>query len=267
MKTVREVSRLTGVSVRTLHHYDAIDLLKPSRVSKAGYRLYDEAALERLYLILVFRELGMSLKEIGRVLEAPDHERNRVLEQQIQLMQKKVNGLQNRISLAKGIQVLGVNYMNFDGFDPKKIDEYGAQAKVLYGKTDAYQEFERKSNGRTRDQEADLSSQVMDFFERLGVPLKTERGNRVFPVSDKAEDIVRALGPCEPDSEAALAWAKELQDFFTEHFYTCTPQILRSLAQSYAGGGSMNENIDKAGGPGTGSFAKQVIDAYLESLS
>ena len=244
MKTVREVSRLTGVSVRTLHHYDAIDLLKPSRVSKAGYRLYDEAALERLYLILVFRELGMSLKEIGRVLEAPDHERNRVLEQQIQLMQKKVNGLQNRISLAKGIHVLGVNYMNFDGFDPKKIDEYGAQAKVLYGKTDAYQEFERKSNGRTRDQEADLSSQVMDFFERLG-----------------------QLRPCEPDSEAALAWAKELQDFFTEHFYTCTPQILRSLAQSYAGGGSMNENIDKAGGPGTGSFAKQVIDAYLESLS
>ena len=58
MMTVQEVSRLTGVSVRTLHHYDAIGLLKPSQVSEAGYRLYDEAALERLYMILVFRELG-----------------------------------------------------------------------------------------------------------------------------------------------------------------------------------------------------------------
>lgn len=74
------------------------------------------------------------------------------------------------------------------------------------------------------------------------------------------------LRPCEPDSAEALAWAKELQAFFTEHYYTCTPQILGSLAQSYAAGGSMTENIDKAGGKGTGKFAKQVIEAYLNRL-
>ena len=59
MKTVKEVSRLSGVSVRTLHHYDNIRLLKPTQVTEAGYRLYDDAALERLYLILVFREFGL----------------------------------------------------------------------------------------------------------------------------------------------------------------------------------------------------------------
>ena len=131
--------------------------------------------------------------------------------------------------------------MDFEGFDHKKIDEYSQQAKVLYGKTDAYKEFEQKQKGRTKEQEKDLNTQVMDFFARLG-----------------------KMRPGEPDSEAAQNWAKELQAFFTEHFYTCTPQILKSLAESYAGGGSMTENIDKAGGEGTGAFAKLVIEEYCK---
>ena len=71
MKTVKEISKLTGVSVRALHHYDTIDLLKPTQVTEAGYRLYDDAAIEKLYMILVFRELGLSLKEIADILHAP----------------------------------------------------------------------------------------------------------------------------------------------------------------------------------------------------
>jgi len=243
MKTVKEVSKRTGVSIRALHHYDAIGLLKPTQVTQAGYRLYDDDALDRLYMILVYRELGLSLKEIGSILDAPDYDRNRVLEHQIRLMQDKVLQLQNRISFAKGMLMLGVNDMDFKSFDPKKIDEYSQQAKILYGKTDAYREFTQKSESRTREQEQDLGAQVMDLFARLG-----------------------KLRPCEPDSEEAQNWAKELQVFFTEHFYTCTPQILKSLAESYAGGGSMTENIDKAGGAGTGAFAKQVIDIYISRL-
>ena len=243
MNTVAQVSHFTGVSVRALHHYDAIGLLKPTQITEAGYRLYDETALERLYLILVFRELGLSLKEIGSILDASDDQRNRVLEQQIRQMQDKVTKLQNRISLAKGILVLGVNYMDFHNFNAKKIDEYSAQAKTLYGKTEAYKEVEEKSKNRTGEQEKDLGAQVMDFFVRLG-----------------------KLRSCAPDSAKAFAWANDLQAFFTEHYYTCTPQILSTLAESYAGGGSMTENIDKAGGAGTGAFAKQVIDAYLARL-
>ena len=139
--------------------------------------------------------------------------------------------------------MLGVKYMDFEGFDPKKIDEYSQQAKVLYGKTDAYKEFAQKQKNRTAEQEKDLNAQVMDFFVRLG-----------------------KMRPCEPDSEEAQNWAKDLQAFFTEHFYNCMPQILGSLAESYAGGGSMTENIDKVGGEGTGAFAKQVIDIYLSRL-
>ena len=243
VKTVNEVSRLTGVSVRALHHYDAIGLMKPTQVTAAGYRLYDDIALERLYMILVYRELGLSLREISDILDASDYDRNRVLEHQIQLMQERIDQLQNRITLAKGMLTLGVKYMDFEGFDLKKVDEYSHQAKMLYGKTEAYKEFEQKSHHRTKEQEKDLGAQVMDFFARLG-----------------------RMRPCDPACQAAQAWAKELQAFFTEHYYTCTPQILASLAQSYAGGGSMTENIDKVGGAGTGVFAKEVIDAYLQRI-
>ena len=243
MKTVKEVSKLTGVSVRALHHYDAIDLLKPTEVTGAGYRLYDDAALEKLYMILVFRELGLSLKEIADILHAPDYDRNRCLEKQIKLMQERVGKLQDRIALAKGMLTVGVKYMSFEGFDPKKMDEYSTQAKALYGKTDAYKEFEQKSRNRTSQQEKDLGTQVMDFFARLG-----------------------KMRPCEPDCDAAQAWAKELQDFFNANYYNCTTQILSCLAESYAGGGSMTENIDKVGGAGTGAFAKEVIDLYIEKL-
>ena len=241
MMTVAQVSKRTGVSVRTLHHYDQIGLLKPTEVTEAGYRLYDNAALDKLYMILVYRELGLRLNEIGSILDAPDYDRNRVLEHQIQLMQERIEKLQNRVTLAKGMLMLGVKYMDFEGFNPKKIDEYSQQAKVLYGKTEAYKEFEQKQKGRTAEQEKDLNAQVMDFFVQLG-----------------------KMRPCPPDSEAAQNWASELQAFFTEHFYTCTPQILGSLAESYAGGGSMTENIDKVGGEGTGAFAKQVIDEYCK---
>ena len=243
MMTVAQVSKRAGVSVRTLHHYDQIGLLKPTEVTNAGYRLYDDAALDKLYVILVYRELGLSLNEIGSILDAPDYDRNRVLEHQIKLMQDRVEKLQNRISFARGMLTLGVKYMDFEGFDPKKIDEYSQQAKILYGKTDAYKEFEQKQKGRTNEQEKDLNAQVMKLFAKLG-----------------------KMRPCAPDSEEAQNWAKELQAFFTEHFYTCTPQILGSLAESYAGGGSMTENIDKVGGEGTGAFAKQVIDIYLSRL-
>ena len=243
MKTVKEVSRLTGVSIRALHHYDAIDLLKPARVTEAGYRLYGDDEIERLYMILVFRELGLPLQEIRDILNAPDYDRNRVLEQQIQIMQEQSEKLQNRISLAKSMLVMGVKDMDFNGFDSKKLDDYSTQAKALYGKTDAYKEFEQKSKNRTKEQTQVLGEQVMDFFVRLG-----------------------KMRPCAPDSEAAQSWAKELQEFFNEHFYTCTPEILMGLAESYAGGGSMTENIDKAGGEGTGSFAKEVISCYAAGL-
>ena len=86
MKTVTEVSKITGVSVRTLHHYDAIGLLRPTAVTEAGYRLYDDEALGRLQTILLFRQLQFPLKEIKKILDSPNFDPQEALAQQIELL-------------------------------------------------------------------------------------------------------------------------------------------------------------------------------------
>ena len=107
MKTVKEVSRVTGVSVRALHHYDAIGLLKPTRVTEAGYRLYDEEALRRLHSILLFRELGFALKDIRNILDSPDFDPMEALERQIGLLELQRQRLDRIIAHARKIQKTG----------------------------------------------------------------------------------------------------------------------------------------------------------------
>ena len=89
MKTVNEVSKLTGVSIRTLQYYDKIGLLKPSGYTQAGYRLYDDTALEKLQQILLFRELEFPLKDVKKIIESPSFDRGKALEQQITLLMLK----------------------------------------------------------------------------------------------------------------------------------------------------------------------------------
>ena len=136
MMTVHEVSILTGVSIRALHHYDKIGLLHQVQTSDAGYRLYDDANLERLQCILLFKELQFSLKEIQQILDSPGFDRNQALEQQIVLLEMKKERLQNLLDLARGIQTIGVNHMDFTVFDTKKMDEYKKQAKESWGQSE-----------------------------------------------------------------------------------------------------------------------------------
>ena len=95
MMTVNEVSKLTGVSIRALQYYDKIGLLHPAEYTEAGYRLYDDTALERLQQILLFRELEFSLKEIQSILQSPDFDRDRALDQQICLLTLKKEHMSN----------------------------------------------------------------------------------------------------------------------------------------------------------------------------
>lgn len=239
MMTVNEVSKLTGVSIRTLHYYDKIGLLCPTEVTEAAYRLYDDTALERLQHILLFRELQFPLKEIKRILECPDFDRNKALEQQIELLTLKKEHLQNLIDFARGIQILGVRYMDFKAFDTRKLDEYAAQAKAAWGQNEVYKEFERKAAEWTTQKEQDLSAECMELFAEFG-RLKEEN----------------------PRSEAAQKQVEKLQSFITENFYNCTPKLLSALGRMYAGGGSFTENIDAVGGEGTAVFANQAIEIY-----
>ena len=122
MKTVAEVSKLTGVSVRTLHHYDAIGLLKPTAVTEAGYRLYDTAALQRLQSILLFRELQFPLKEIGVILDNPDFDPAEALRQQAILLEQENARLQGYISQKGTVQeILRIAQERLGLMDPDSI--------------------------------------------------------------------------------------------------------------------------------------------------
>ncbi len=112
MQTVHGVSQLAGISVRALHHYDAIGLLKPATVTEAGYRLYDDAALAKLQTIFLFRELQFPLKEIKKMIDNPNFDRNKALAQQIRPLELQAKRLAELISLAREISVTGVNTMN-----------------------------------------------------------------------------------------------------------------------------------------------------------
>ena len=152
MMTVHEVSELTGVSVRALHHYDQLGLLKPAEVTEAGYRLYDEDSLTRLQSILLFRELQFPLKDIGAILDSPSFDRNKALDQQIRLLELQKEHLDNLIDLARGMKLVGVKRMtDFTAFDTKKIDDYAREAKASWGTTPEWKEYEQKSKGRTKE--------------------------------------------------------------------------------------------------------------------
>ncbi len=112
MQTVHGVSQLAGISVRALHHYDAIGLLKPATVTEAGYRLYDDAALAKLQTIFLFRELQFPLKEIKKMVDNPNFDRDKALAQQIRLLELQAKRLAELISLAREISATGVNTMD-----------------------------------------------------------------------------------------------------------------------------------------------------------
>lgn len=243
MKTVNQVCRATGVSARTLHHYDSIGLLAPTEVTEAGYRLYDEAALERLGQIMLFKELGFPLGEIREILAAPGFDRDLALEQQIGLLKLQKERLEGIISLAENIRAKGVYTMDFKAFDKEKIENYAAEAKKKWGATDAYREFSEKTAGYSDGKLALLGGEMMELFREFGA------------LREAAADSA---------SPEAQAQTEKLRGFITEHYYTCTKQILAGLGQMYAAGGEMTENIDAAGGEGTAAFAAAAITEYCK---
>ena len=121
MKTVKEISKLTGISVRTLHYYDEINLLKPTQTTDAGYRLYDDTALHRLHSILLFRELQFPLKEIKTILDSPDFDTRSALKEQIKLLELKRNRLDEIISSANKLLTKWSKEMRFSAFDKTEM--------------------------------------------------------------------------------------------------------------------------------------------------
>ena len=239
MKTVHEASQISGVSVRTLHHYDAIGLLRPTAVTEAGYRLYDDTALARLQSILLFRELAFPLKEIKRIMDDPQFDQDTALEQQIRLLELQQERLSRLIDLARETMKTGVTHMDFTAFDNSKLEQYAAEVKERWGNTAAYQESAQRPAADQKDAAAGLMAQ----FARMG-----------------------RLRTGDPAGQEAQAAVRELQQFITKHFYTCTPEILSGLGQMYTADDRFRASIDAAGGEGTADFAGKAIAVYCTKV-
>ncbi len=129
--------------------------------------------------------------------------------------------------------------MDFTAFNTKQIEEYTAQAKESWGDTDAFKEYEKKSKGRTAEDNVNMAKDMMKLFTEFG-----------------------GMKDLAPESKTVQKQVKKLQDFISENYYTCTNEILAGLGKAYSAGGEMTENIDKAGGEGTGAFADKAIQIY-----
>lgn len=239
MMTVNEVSKLTGVSIRTLQYYDKIGLLKPAEYTESGYRLYDDAALEKLQQILLFRELEFPLKDIKDIITRSDFDKRKALDQQIGLLELKKEHIENLIDMCKGLKLRGVRHLDFTAFDSSKLDEYAKRAKEQWGQTPEYKEFEEKNKNRSKSDEEHMMADFMKIFEEFGT------------MKDKDPAIVEVQDQ-----------VKKLQGFITEHFYKCSNEILVGLGKMYAGGGEFTDNINKMGGEGTAEFVFEAIKVY-----
>lgn len=245
--TVKVVADMAGISVRTLHHYDQIGLLKPASASAAGYRLYSEADLERLQQILFFRELGFTLREIKRIVDSPGFDRRQALAAHRELLEEKRRRLDRLIAcvdrsidaLERRVSMEGK--MMFDGFDEKKLAEYREEARARWG--EVVDESYRRTDKYT---EADWAA--------IGAE------------SDEINRAMAAMMDREPTDPEVQRWIGQWFRLINDRFYECTPEVFRGLGDLYVDDGRFTEFYDKYR-PGLAKFMRAAMHAYVDRLS
>ena len=240
---IKEFAKLTGVSVRTLHYYDEIGLIKPALVdAQNGYRFYDENSLLRMQEILFYRELDFPLKSILEILSSPDYDKQKALAEQRKLLELKKERLERIIDALDGATKGKVTMTAFDNSDYETArKQYEVEAKQRWGETDAYKEHEQKTSNYSKDKWQEVNDGLMAVFAKFAECMKN--GNTA-------------------DSDDAQALVKELQNYITENYYTCTTEILAGLGQMYIADERFKANINK-NGDGTAEFVSKAIENYI----
>lgn len=249
---IKEVSNLAGVTVRTLHHYDDIDLLRPCYISDSGYRFYGNEELEKLQQILFFRELDFSLDEIKNILNSPDFDKAHCLGVHRQLLIEKRQRLDNIIaSLDKTlISLEGGNEMSkkemFKPFDMKNIEDhkakYALETKERYGNSDAYKESQNKTAKYSKGDWENIMGEAGEIYSSLA-----------------------SLMDRDPSDSEVQSLVEKWRNHITKNFYNCTPEIFRGLALMYTADERFTENIDKYG-EGLAQFLSDAMIVYCDNI-
>lgn len=249
MYKVNEVSKLSGVSIRMLHHYDKIGLLVPSEKTEKNYRLYSEDDIKRLYQILIFKELEFQLKDIKDILDDESFDREKALRLQRELIVKKKERMEKIIiSIDEVVDNMGGNNnmskKDFEGFNYEEIkahkEQYDEETKKRYGKSNAYKECNEKTSNYSKGDWESISKEADTIYRNL----------------EKLMDR-------DPADEEVQILIQNWRDHITNNFYDCKIEIFRGLALMYVADERFTKNIDKYG-EGLAQFLSDAMSVYCD---
>lgn len=276
MKTVKEVSKITGISIRTLRYYDEIGLLKPARVTESGYRLYDKEELEKLQEILFYKELEIPLSDIKKIMANPEYDRQKALAVQKTLLERKRNRLNGIIELIDDV-MKGVNTMSFGAFteeDVKKIIDHSLKLQSQESLDTIIEQFGSLENYRiSMEENLKDESRTAELIKIYGSKEKaveaslTSTGNmdELQQVQSDIDNIYKqfALIMEKQDVDAETECVKKLAESYKKLLRVDNVRyVLLKTADDYLGNGVLTEATDKQYGQGVTKYIGEAIKRY-----
>ena len=246
--TVGRVAALSGVTIRTLHHYDEIGLLSPSGRSEAGYRIYEEREIERLQQILFYRELGFDLKEIANIVNDPGTDALGHLRRQRRLLTERIGRLSAMVEAidhemeARTMDIRLTPEERLEVFGEFRPEYYAEEAEQRWGGTEPYKESQRRVSSYTKEDWQRLKAEEGEIRARLGAALDAGLA---------------------PDSEEAMAAVEAHRQHISRWFYECTYEIHRGLTEMYVSDERFRSHYDTQT-PGLAAFIREAALANAD---
>lgn len=249
--TVGKVAELSGVTIRTLHHYDEVGLLSPGGRSAAGYRIYEDSDLERLQRILFYRELGFTLDEISTIVDDPHTDALGHLRRQRKLLTGRIDRLSAMVDAidyemeARTMDIPLTPEERLEVFGEFRPEDYAEEAEQRWGDTDSYKESQRRVSSYNKKDWQQLKAEEEEIRARLAAAFEAGLA---------------------PDSEEAMAAAEAHRQHISRWFYECTYEIHRGLTEMYVSDERFRSNYDTKP-PGLADFIRQAALANASQFS
>ncbi len=280
MRTVKEVAKLTGISARTLHYYDEIGLFVPTSKSEAGYRLYDDKALETLQQILFFREFDIPLKEIKAVMDHPDLDKNQILKMQRKMLVAKKERMERLIASIDDI-LKGDNRMDFTVFSEEEIramhdsmvqnmnDEQKAIFIEHYGSMEAFREHYLE--GAASEQAQKNFAKLVEWYGSKEAVLSAAQGHpgvpEIMTSYQKRMGAIQQKIAGKAGTDVHSLEVRELigeYDFVAKQLYQMEDvrKLMLELAKGYRSNKDLREGFDSVYGAGAASYMGDAIEAF-----
>jgi DNA-binding transcriptional MerR regulator len=243
--TVGRVADLSGVTIRTLHHYDEVGLLSPGGRSVAGYRIYEDRDLERLQRILFYRELGFTLGEISAIVDDPRADAFGHLRRQRSLLTERIERLNAMVDAidyemeARTMDIPLTPEERLEVFGEFRPEDYAEEAEERWGGTEAYKESQRRVSSYTKEDWLRLKAEEEEIRARLAAALDAGLA---------------------PESEEAMSAAEAHRQHISRWFYECSFEIHRGLTEMYVSDERFRSNYD-ATAPGLAAFIRDAAHA------